>query len=148
MHLLLLGMTIGIGMTSSVASAVRSADEINATTATVFGSSSRAGSGVRAASKPPSAVALPAGGPEAVPARRRAQSSFPMWSMTVDENIVVGGGSSAHWVEALSWVGEGYPGLFVGTDFDFATCGIRPSALRFGLGVRHGFCLLFLKMRR
>ena len=143
MHLLLLGMTIGIGMTSSVASAVRSADEINATTATVFGSD-----GVRSASKPPSAVALPAAGPEAVPARRRAQSSFPMWSMTVDENIVVGGGSSAHWVEALSWVGEGYPGLFVGTDFDFATCGIRPSALRFGLGVRHGFCLLFLKMRR
>ena len=142
MHLLLLGMAIGIGMASPVASAVRSADEINATTATVFGSS------VRSASKPPSAVALPAGGPEAVPARRRAQSSFPMWSMTVDENIVVGGGSSAHWVEALSWVGEGYPGLFVGTDFDFATCGIRPSALRFGLGVRHGFCLLFLKMRR
>ena len=141
MHLLLLGMAIGIGMASPVASAVRSADEINATTATVF-------SGVRSASKPLSAMALPAAGPEAVPARRRAQSSFPMWSMTVDENIVVGGGSSAHWVEALSWVGEGYPGLFVGTDFDFATCGIRPSALRFGLGVRHGFCLLFLKMRR
>ena len=129
----LLLMTVGTAMTSPVAGA-RPGDDANATVSVrssdVFGSDVF-GSDVRSASS--AAVALPA--------RRRAQSSFPMWSMTVDENIVVGGGSSAHWVEALSWVGEGYPGLFVGTDFDFATCG--------SVSVRHdeqGF--LFLKMRR
>ena len=60
----------------------------------------------------------------AIAVRRRAQSSFPMWSMTVDSSIDVnecGAGGCAHWVEATSWEGISYPSLFVGTNFDLAT---------------------------
>jgi hypothetical protein len=56
--------------------------------------------------------------------RRRGQSSFPMFSMTVGSEISVnacGPDGCAHWVEATSWEGASYPSLFLGTDFDLAT---------------------------
>ena len=56
--------------------------------------------------------------------RRRTQSSFPMFSMTVDNEINVGtcgANGCANWVEAVSWEATSYGSLFTGTDFDLAT---------------------------